>query len=72
MKGAGPSCGKCIEACPVQALKEDDFNRRRCWDRLNENRRSLNYFSDLPETTHVCAKCAAIMPCSFKNLVVEL
>ena len=68
----GQECGKCIEACPVQALKEDEFDRRRCWDRLNENQRSLSYFSDLPETTHVCAKCAAIMPCSFKNPVAEL
>ena len=61
-----------IEILRVQALKEDDFDRRRCWDRLNENRRSLSYFSDLPETTHVCAKCAAIMPCSFKNPVSGL
>jgi len=69
---AGQKCGKCIESCPVQAIKEDDFDRRLCWDRLNENRRSLSYFSDLPETTHVCGKCAAIMPCSFKNPVVGL
>jgi epoxyqueuosine reductase len=66
---AGQECGKCIEACPVQALEEGDFDRRRCWDRLKENRRSLNYLSDLPETTHVCGKCAALMPCSFKNPV---
>jgi epoxyqueuosine reductase len=67
----GEKCGKCVEACPVQALKEDDFDRRRCWDRLNENRRSLSSFSDLPESTHVCGKCAAIMPCSFKNPVAR-
>ena len=66
---AGLKCGKCMEACPVQALKEHDFNRRGCWDRLNENRRNLDYFSDLPETTHVCGKCAAMMPCSFQNPV---
>lgn len=69
---AGRTCGKCLEACPVQALKEDGFDRRGCWERLNENRRSLQYFSDLPETTHVCGKCAAIMPCSFTNPVAEL
>ena len=27
------------EACPVQALKEGDFDRRRCWDRLRQLRR---------------------------------
>jgi epoxyqueuosine reductase len=69
---AGKVCEKCIEACPVEALGEDDFARRRCWDRLNDNRRSLEYLSDLPESTHVCGKCAAMMPCSFKNPVAKL
>ena len=69
---AGRTCGKCMEVCPVQALKENDFDRRGCWDRLKENRRTLDYFSDLPETTHVCGKCAAMMPCSFMNPVAAL
>jgi epoxyqueuosine reductase len=69
---AGQKCGKCLEACPVQALEEEDFDRRLCWDRLKENRHSLSYFSDLPETSHVCGKCAAMMPCSFKNPVAGL
>ena len=69
---AGRKCGKCMEVCPVQALNEEGFDRRGCWDRLNENRRNLDYFSDLPETTHVCGKCAAMMPCSFKNPVAAL
>lgn len=68
---AGQECGQCMEACPVQALKQDDFDRRRCWDRLKENRHTLRYFSDLPETTHVCGKCVAMMPCSFKNPVAS-
>jgi len=66
---AGKKCGKCVERCPVGALKEDDFDRRKCWDRLNDNFRTLDYFSDLPGTTDVCAKCAAMMPCSFANPV---
>jgi epoxyqueuosine reductase len=69
---AGHECGKCMEACPVQALKEDDFDRRACWRRLKENRRTLPEFSDLPLSTHVCGKCAALVPCSFKNPVAEL
>lgn len=69
---AGRQCGKCIQVCPVQALGQDSFDRRRCWDRLNENRDTLDCFSDLPETTHVCGKCAAIVPCSFNNPVASL
>ena len=65
----GKECGQCIKACPVGALNEDDFDRRSCWNRLNDNRRELDYFSDLPESTHVCGKCAALVPCSFKNPV---
>jgi epoxyqueuosine reductase QueG len=69
---AGKECGKCIQACPVDALSEKDFDRRGCRDRLNENRDTLDYFSDLPESTHVCGKCAAVMPCSFLNPVAKL
>jgi len=66
---AGKKCGKCIERCPVGALKETDFDRKACWDRLNENKEVLDYFGSLPETTDVCGKCAAMMPCSFTNPV---
>jgi epoxyqueuosine reductase len=69
---AGRECGQCVKACPVEALNLDGFDRKRCWDRLNENRRALDYFSNLPESTHVCGKCAALMPCSFKNPVYAL
>ena len=68
---AGKECGKCMKACPVEALSENDFDRRRCWNRLNENRDTLDYLLDLPESTHVCGKCAAIMPCSFLNPVAQ-
>jgi epoxyqueuosine reductase len=64
---AGGDCGQCMGACPVEALRENGFDRRRCWERLKENRHTLDYFFDLPETTHVCGKCAAMMPCSFRN-----
>ncbi len=69
---SGNSCGKCMQACPVQALSENDFERRGCWNRLNENRATLEYFSDLPQTTDVCGKCAAMMPCSFINPIAKL
>ena len=69
---AGKECGQCIKACPVEALSVDGFDRKRCWDRLKENRRDLDYLSDLPESTHVCGKCAALIRCSFKNPVSAL
>jgi epoxyqueuosine reductase QueG len=69
---AGKKCGECIEACPVNALRANGFERRICWNRLNENRELLDYFSDLPDSTHVCGKCAALMPCSFLNPVAKL
>jgi len=56
----------------VEALKTKGFERRRCWDRLKDNRAGLEDFSDLPESTHVCGKCAAMMPCSFGNPVARL
>ena len=46
---AGKECGQCIKACPVDALSEDGFDRRRCWDRLNENRDTMEYFSSAGE-----------------------
>jgi epoxyqueuosine reductase QueG len=69
---AGKGCSLCIAACPVDALKQKGFDRRRCWERLKENRSGLEYFSDLPPSTHVCGKCAAMMPCSFDNPVARL
>jgi len=68
---AGKECGQCIKACPVEALSEEGFERRRCWDRLTENQQTLDYLADLPDSTHVCGKCVALMPCSFKNPVAK-
>lgn len=67
---AGKKCGKCVDRCPVGALEQSAFDRRKCWDRLNENIKTLDYLSDLPQTTDVCGKCAAMLPCSFINPMV--
>jgi epoxyqueuosine reductase QueG len=69
---AGKECGHCIAACPVSALKVKGFERRDCWERLKRNRAELAYFADLPPSTHVCGKCAALMPCSFHDPVARL
>jgi len=69
---AEQKCGKCITACPVGALNESSLERRWCWNRLHENRDVMDSFTDLPKTTHVCGKCAALMPCSFMNPVAKL
>jgi epoxyqueuosine reductase QueG len=69
---AGKACGLCVAACPVEALKAKGFDRRSCWARLKDNRARLDYLADLPESTHVCGKCAAVMPCSFGNPVARL
>jgi epoxyqueuosine reductase QueG len=69
---AGKACGLCMAVCPVHALTPNGFDRRRCWERLKENQAGLDYFADLPKTTHVCGKCAALMPCSFTDPVARL
>lgn len=67
----GKACGKCLPVCPVSALHPDRFDRRACWDRLKDNRGGLPEFDDLPQSTHVCGKCLAFMPCSFVNPVKD-
>jgi len=64
---AGKKCGKCIEACPVDALTEDGMDRAACYARLQENYRLLMEPDGLPDSTEVCAKCQVGMPCSWKS-----
>ncbi len=62
-----------VVSAPIdERFRADGFERHSCWKRLNENRDTLEYFSDLPKSTHVCGKCAALMPCSFLNPVSQL
>ena len=64
---AGKKCGKCIKACPADALSEDGMDRAVCYARLQENYRLLMEPDGLPESTEVCAKCQVGMPCSIKS-----
>jgi epoxyqueuosine reductase QueG len=63
---SGKKCGKCIEACPINALSENGLDRAACFGRLRENYHLLMEPDGLPDTTHVCAKCQVGMPCSLK------
>ena len=52
-------CNKCVQACPVNALKKENMNQLACWD---------NAFGDDKETkTWVisCHKCRDICPYNF-------
>jgi epoxyqueuosine reductase QueG len=62
---AGKECLKCLERCPVGALKEDGIDRHRCYYRLKFNLNHTEAFAGLGDTTHVCGKCVVNLPCSF-------
>ena len=64
---AGKSCGKCIEACPIDALTREGLDRAKCYARLQENYRLLMAPDGLPESTQVCAKCQVGLPCSARS-----
>jgi epoxyqueuosine reductase len=64
---AGKKCGKCIEACPINALSEDGMDRAACYARLRENYHLLMEPDGLPDTTDVCAKCQVGMPCGLES-----
>ena len=63
----GKKCGKCIKACPIDALSEEGMDRAACYARLQENYHLLMEPDGLPDTTDVCAKCQVGMPCSLKS-----
>ncbi len=54
----GKKCLECVEKCPVNALKENYFDRRKCYEFLIKNSRIYGFFAD------VCGKCACGVPCS--------
>ena len=66
---AGKTCGKCIDACPIEVLSEDGMDRAACYARLRDNYHLLMAPNGLPDNTDVCAKCQVGMPCSLKSPV---
>ena len=63
----GEECLQCVKRCPVSAVSEEGtgIDTKRCWDRLKLNLKNTEGLAGLQESTHVCAKCAVGLPCSF-------
>jgi len=60
------SCMKCIQRCPVNALKENgEFDRAACYKYCLE---VVAFFKDLP-LSEVCGKCSVGLPCSLRSAV---
>lgn len=53
----GGSCRLCMARCPVQALTENGFDRRRCLEQCNINEAATG--------ADACGKCLMSLPCSF-------
>lgn len=58
-------CRRCLNRCPIQALREDEFNRKACYRLCLENRSRHKLLAP----TDVCSKCASGVPCSLYNPV---
>ena len=54
-------CGVCVKRCKNNALTYEGFDRFKCSSQLQENKKILG--------ASVCGKCAAELPCSYKNPV---
>ncbi len=52
------SCRVCIDRCSFDALSLDGFDRFKCLEQLNINKKILG--------ASVCGKCAVALPCSFR------
>jgi epoxyqueuosine reductase QueG len=54
-------CQKCVDACPVGALKSDgELDRQRCWERVSSKEERYGYA--------ICASCIAACPVGMPDL----
>jgi epoxyqueuosine reductase QueG len=59
------SCEECIKKCITGAMKKDQFNKTKCYERLLLN---AEIYSQ-EKLADVCGKCICVVPCSFTNPV---
>jgi epoxyqueuosine reductase QueG len=60
------TCTACLEACPVDAISENEpLDRRACWLQCHKNGAG---FVDIGKI-NVCGKCAVMGPCALKSAV---
>ncbi|MFL7867387.1 MAG: epoxyqueuosine reductase [Anaerolineales bacterium] len=60
------TCIACLEACPVNAISEDQpLDRRACWQQCHKNGAG---FVDIGKI-NVCGKCAVMGPCTLHSAV---
>lgn len=59
------SCGRCIEKCLFNALKIDEFDRKKCYNICLKNAKRYSRLG----LADVCGKCVVSLPCSYVNPV---
>ncbi len=59
------SCKQCVEKCTFNALRMNDYDRKKCYDMCLEN---AHLYSSLG-LADVCGKCVSMVPCSHSNPV---
>ncbi|MGM0379586.1 MAG: epoxyqueuosine reductase [Bacillota bacterium] len=62
------SCKKCIDNCNIKSLKDNNFDRFKCYDFLLEN----DKFHTNLGLIDACGKCCVNLPCSFVNPLDKL
>lgn len=58
------SCTACVDACPVEALQVDSFDREKCYAQLEQNQKIYKSLG----SCEVCGKCIAYANCKYKKL----
>lgn len=59
------SCKECVKKCITGAITIDDFDKKKCYEKLLFN---AAIYSEV-ELADVCGKCICVVPCSFANPV---
>ncbi len=60
----GYKCHKCVERCPIGALRNWDKGKHLCYSRLTKI--ALRFREELKARASACGKCAVGIPCAIK------